>query len=201
MDQRDENWGQEDEPIVRRLRDEKPQASALELDKMKTAAMAKAKPSRSLGAPRSRIAAALLTVGLMAAGTAGTVAATDESSGSGVGAARAEYKPCDDGSALDRHRCRERRCHEGSAADRHRCREELEENGERNDGEGNGERSAPVTQPSASATQPSAAVTQPSAPVTQPSAPVTHTVTHKKAHAKRRHHARHRRHARHGHRG
>jgi hypothetical protein len=110
MNQRDENWGQEDDPIVRRLRDEKPEASPLELDRMKMAAMAKAKPSRSWGASsRSRIVTALLTVGVMAGGTAGTVAATSGST-SGVSAARAEYKPCDRGGKEDRELCRRLYC-------------------------------------------------------------------------------------------
>ncbi len=111
MNQNDDHLGPEDEPIVQRLRDEKPQASPLELDRMKTAAMAKAKPSGSTRAmPKSRIAAALLTVGLMAGGTAGTVAATHGSTGS-VGAARAEYKPCDHGGPRDREKCRRLNCH------------------------------------------------------------------------------------------
>lgn len=94
MSNRDDEWGPEDEPIVRRLRDERPQASELELDRMKTAAMAKAKRSRSVrGRPKSRLVVALLTVGLMAGGTAGTVAATHGST-QGSGAAKSEYHPC-----------------------------------------------------------------------------------------------------------
>jgi hypothetical protein len=64
------------EGVAQRLRDERPQASPLDLDRIKTTAMARAKA----GAPRRgragarRLAVASLTVGLLAAGTGGVLA-------------------------------------------------------------------------------------------------------------------------------
>jgi hypothetical protein len=80
MSQNDDHWGAEDDDVVRRLREEKPQLSAYELDRVKTAVMAKARPSRSgrstpRRSMRSRFIIAALTLGLMASGTAGAVAA------------------------------------------------------------------------------------------------------------------------------
>jgi hypothetical protein len=78
--------------VAERLRDERAQASGLELDRIKTRAMAQASSSRPKGIVlRSRSIAALLTVALMAAGTGGVIAGT--SSPSGGSASNSQYKP------------------------------------------------------------------------------------------------------------
>jgi hypothetical protein len=99
MSQRDDHWSAEDEDVVRRLRDGKPHISAHELDSIKTTVMARVRPSTARrGAPRSRFVVALLTLGLMVAGTAGTLAASNGGTASGgTGAAKSEYHP---------HKCR-----------------------------------------------------------------------------------------------
>lgn len=101
MSQRDEQWGPEEEPVVRRLREERPQLSAFELDRIKTGVMAKAKPTPSPRRPwrrgvQSRFAVAALTLGLMGAGTAGAVASSSGSAvvSDGTGAATSQYYPC-----------------------------------------------------------------------------------------------------------
>lgn len=80
------------EGVAQRLRDERPQAGPLDLDRIKMSAMARAKA----GAPRRgragarRLAVASLTVGLLAAGTGGVLAG--EGGGKGKGnAATAQY--------------------------------------------------------------------------------------------------------------
>ena len=94
MSQRDEHWGAEDEEVVRRLRDEKPRISRLELDRIKTTVMARVRPSTGRrAARRSRLLVALMTVGLMVAGTAGTIAGGNTSLSSGTGAAQSQYRP------------------------------------------------------------------------------------------------------------
>jgi hypothetical protein len=84
------------EGVAERLRSERPQASPLDLDRIKTTAMARAKAeSRGGRVGARRFAVAGLTVGLMAAGTGGVIA----SSGSGSthsNAAVAQYgSSCD----------------------------------------------------------------------------------------------------------
>jgi hypothetical protein len=85
--------------VAQRLRDERPTASPLELDQIKRTAMSRAKVSnggRAFGT--RRLAVAGLTVGLMAAGTGGVIAA---GGGNGVkaNASTAEYSisECDNG--------------------------------------------------------------------------------------------------------
>ena len=99
MSQRDDDWSAEDEDVVRRLRDGKPRISGLELDRIKTTVMARVRPSTSRrGVPRSRFVVALLTLGLMIAGTAGTLAASHGGTAAGAtGAAKSQYHP---------HKCR-----------------------------------------------------------------------------------------------
>ena len=81
------------EEIAARLREERPQASALELDRIKTRAMAQAATSRPKGLVlRSRSLAAMLTVALMAAGTGGVIAAGGNGNGNG-NASNSQYKP------------------------------------------------------------------------------------------------------------
>jgi hypothetical protein len=94
MSQRDDHWEGEDEDVARRLRDGRPRISAFALDGIKTTVMARVRPtSRKRPAPRSRLLVAMLTVGLMVAGTAGTVAASNSSLSSGTSAAQSQYKP------------------------------------------------------------------------------------------------------------
>jgi hypothetical protein len=94
MRNKHEHWDAEDDDVVQRLRDEKPQISRIELDGIKTRVMMRAGRSKSpSGAPRSRLLVAIVTVGLMAAGTAGTLAASGSSTSSGTGAAQSQYRP------------------------------------------------------------------------------------------------------------
>jgi hypothetical protein len=79
--------------VAERLRSERVEASALELDRIKTRAMARATHSRSKGLlVRSRSIAALLTVALMAAGTGGVIAGGGNGNGNG-NASNSQYKP------------------------------------------------------------------------------------------------------------
>ena len=93
MSERDEHWGAEEEEVVRRLRDEKPWVSGLELDRIKTTVLARAPSTGGRAARRSSILVALLTVGLMVAGTAGTIAGGNASFSGGTGAAQSQYRP------------------------------------------------------------------------------------------------------------
>jgi hypothetical protein len=107
MSQRDEHWEPDDEDVARRLRDGRSRLSAFELDGIKTTVMARVRPSsRKRPAPRSRLLVAMVTVGLMVAGTAGAVATSNGSFSSGTGAAQAQYKPCpNDQTRTDSGRC------------------------------------------------------------------------------------------------
>jgi hypothetical protein len=77
------------EGIAGRLRSERPEASPLELDQIKTSAMSRAQAATARVNPR-RLAVAALTVGLMAAGTGGVLAAGGSGSSAG-NAAQAQY--------------------------------------------------------------------------------------------------------------
>ncbi len=77
------------EGIAQRLRSERPEASALELDQIKTTAMSRAQAAGGRANPR-RLVVAALTVGLMAAGTGGVLAAGGSGSPAG-NAANAQY--------------------------------------------------------------------------------------------------------------
>ncbi len=81
------------EGVAQRLRDERPTASPLDLDRIKTTAMSRA---RSAGARRGRagarrLAVASLTVGLLAAGTGSVFAWSHSDKGSKGNAANAQY--------------------------------------------------------------------------------------------------------------
>ena len=79
--------------LTARLRDQRAEATGLELDRMKTRAMAKAASSRPKGfALRSRGMAAVLTLALMAAGTGGVLAGGGHGKGGGS-SAKSQYKP------------------------------------------------------------------------------------------------------------
>jgi len=77
------------EGIAQRLRGERPEASPLELDQIKTTAMSRAKAATGRANPR-RLVVAALTVGLMAAGTGGVLAAGGTGGAAG-NAASAQY--------------------------------------------------------------------------------------------------------------
>lgn len=85
------------EGVAQRLRDERPQASPLDLDRIKTTAMARAKAGSTRGrAGTRRLAVAGLTVGLLVATTGGVLAGENghgkNKGGSGSGnAANAQY--------------------------------------------------------------------------------------------------------------
>src|SRR5687767_12420323 len=77
--------------IARRLREHRPEASALELDQIKTRAMARARSSRPRGAVfRTRLLAALACLGLMAGATGGVIAAQGGNPGKGS-ASKGQY--------------------------------------------------------------------------------------------------------------
>lgn len=79
------------EGVAQRLRSERPVASPLDLDRIKTTAMSRAKAASSGGrAGARRLAVAGLTVGLMAAGTGGVIAGVGSGHSSG-NAATAQY--------------------------------------------------------------------------------------------------------------
>jgi len=81
--------------VVQQLRDNRPEASALELDRIKQRARAQAlRPStRTKGhLLRSRLTVALLSLGLMVGGTGGVLAAKGDNDKSD-GAAKSQYKP------------------------------------------------------------------------------------------------------------
>ena len=79
--------------VAERLQSERPEASALDLDRIKTRAMASAATSRTKGFKvKSRSIATLLTVALMAAGTGGVIAGGGHGGGNG-NASKSQYKP------------------------------------------------------------------------------------------------------------
>lgn len=84
------------EGVAQRLRSERPHASPLELDRIKTTAMSRAQAGvRRTGAGARRFAAAGLAIGLMAAGTGGVLASVG-SGGAHGNAAIAQYgSSCD----------------------------------------------------------------------------------------------------------
>ena len=75
--------------VAERLRSDRPEVSALDLDRIKVRAMASAsRPHRKGTRMKSRSLAAVLTVALMAAGTGGVIA------GNGNGnASNSQYRP------------------------------------------------------------------------------------------------------------
>jgi hypothetical protein len=79
------------EGVAQRLRSERPVASPLDLDRIKTTAMSRAKAATGGGrAGARRLAVAGLTVGLMAAGTGGVIAGVGSNHSAG-NAATAQY--------------------------------------------------------------------------------------------------------------
>jgi hypothetical protein len=87
----DEGVPEGPDSVIRRLRDERPQLDALELDNMKSRVMARARPQRTKGAGlRGRIVVAVLSLSLLGAGAGGVVAASG-GSGQGASSAVAQY--------------------------------------------------------------------------------------------------------------
>jgi hypothetical protein len=82
------------EGVAQRLRNERPEASPLQLDQIKTSAMSRAKAGTSRHkAGARRLATAGLTIGLLAAGTGGVIAGESggHHGGSGGNAASTQY--------------------------------------------------------------------------------------------------------------
>ena len=101
MRQSNEEWlPAELEEFGRRLRDDRPQPSPLELDRIKTRAMTQASRAaspRMKGTPmKSRLASILVVTGLVVGGTSGVLAATGGvpgSGGSSGSASKTQYCP------------------------------------------------------------------------------------------------------------
>jgi hypothetical protein len=89
MRRKNEKHDPELDGIAERMRAARPEASPLELDQIKLSAMSRAKASTGRANPR-RLVVAALTVGLMAAGTGGVLAAGG-SGGAAGNAASAQY--------------------------------------------------------------------------------------------------------------
>ena len=84
------------EGVAQRLRDERPQASPLDLDRIKTTAMSRAKTGTRRGRVGARrLAVASLTVGLMAAGTGSVLAGVGNDSSKGSAASAQYGSNCD----------------------------------------------------------------------------------------------------------
>jgi hypothetical protein len=80
------------EGVAQRLRNERPEASPLQLDQIKTSAMSRAKSGSRRGrAGARRLATAGLTVGLLAAGTGGVIAGGGDGGGSHGNASFTQY--------------------------------------------------------------------------------------------------------------
>ncbi len=85
-----QNLPEDVESTIQRLRDERPQATPLELDQIKTTAMSRAGARVRSASTSRRLVGASLVVGLMAAGTGGVIAA-GATGGSTGNAASAQY--------------------------------------------------------------------------------------------------------------
>jgi hypothetical protein len=84
------------EGVAQRLRNERPEASPLQLDQIKTSAMSRAKAgTRRHSAGARRLATAGLTIGLLAAGTGGVIAGGSgdhhHGNGGGTSASNTQY--------------------------------------------------------------------------------------------------------------
>ena len=75
MTEFNENRDEDFTDVIQRLRDHRPEVGGLELDRIKMRAMASATSSRQKGSVlKSRITVALLSLGLITAGTSGVIA-------------------------------------------------------------------------------------------------------------------------------
>src|SRR5437660_11549050 len=80
--------------VAARLRAERPQASALELDRIKLNAKSRALTTRRKGiAVRSRLIAPLVAIGLMGGGTAGVLAGGHTNGGNDNNSGNSQYCP------------------------------------------------------------------------------------------------------------
>src|SRR5215218_4251818 len=80
--------------VADRLRDERVQASPVELDDITLRTMARAGSARRKGTPlRSRLVVALLSLGLVTAGTTGVVAAGGGNGNGNGNSSSSQYKP------------------------------------------------------------------------------------------------------------
>jgi hypothetical protein len=88
--ERSDSHKDENEHISGRLRSERPRLEPLELDRVRTTAFSRARRAGGRSLARRRLAVAGLTIGLMAAGTGGVIAAGGASHSAG-NAATAQY--------------------------------------------------------------------------------------------------------------
>jgi hypothetical protein len=79
--------------VAQRLREERPQASPLELDRIKMTAMARARGAKTRNTGARRLAVGALSMGMLVAGAGGVVASGTGNSGAG-NAATAQYSGC-----------------------------------------------------------------------------------------------------------
>jgi hypothetical protein len=77
--------------VVRRLQEQRPEATAFELDQLKMRTLARARTSGRKGFMRTRLVATVLSLGLLAAGTGGVIAKSGGGGGGGGGAQGHEY--------------------------------------------------------------------------------------------------------------
>lgn len=85
-------WDEDLEDVAQRLRENRPEASALELDHIKMRAMAKAASSRPRGTVlKTRLLAALASLALMAGATGGVIAAQGGNGNGNGNAAKGQY--------------------------------------------------------------------------------------------------------------
>src|SRR3954447_13915641 len=94
---KEDNLPDELQDVARRLREERREATPLELDRIKMAAMsrARAKSFAPRGGQRSRLVVALTTLALVGGGTGGVIGASNNgtSGGKDNNAAQKQYKP------------------------------------------------------------------------------------------------------------
>lgn len=90
----DEQLPEDLREIAGRLREERAQVSALDLDRIKMRALAAATPAHRKGTRmKSRALAAALTLALMVGGTGGVIAATSTTGPGNGNASNSQYKP------------------------------------------------------------------------------------------------------------
>ena len=91
---RDSEQDMDLDDVVRRLHEHRPEATGLELDRIKLRATARAAASQPKGSVlRNRLVVAFATLGLMAGGTSGVIAAKG-GNGNGKGnASKSQYRP------------------------------------------------------------------------------------------------------------
>jgi hypothetical protein len=94
------------EDVEQRLREYRPEVSALDLDRIKLQARSRASALRPKGsALRSRLVIGLVTLGLLVGGTGSVIANSDEGGGGGGGDNGDHQKGGDEGSAANKQYC------------------------------------------------------------------------------------------------